>query len=562
MKRIRWSLGQKTAVSVVLAALVTAAVAVIVSYRVYSSTMDAHYQRMTANIVRSAALALDAEAVKGYTETVWEIYEKNLAPEFQSEEEYLEYLGTFSVVEDQGYEELKAQLERLRVANDAQSLYIVRMDKESMTCVYVADPDTSENGCPAGTWDIIYEQNYEAMEHPEDGFPAYITNSEYGWLCSAGAAILDDNGSVIAHVMVDVSMDEIMKDRKDFLVYLCLILAALMAVELFLMYQAASRSVVAPIKALMNAADSYISDRSSQEQERKTAIEALEIHTGDELEHLSDAIKKMERDINNYIENLALVTAEKERIGAELNVARDIQASMLPCIFPAFPGRQEFDIYATMNPAKEVGGDFYDFFMVDERHIAVVMADVSGKGVPAALFMVIGKTLIKDYTQPGSSLGDVFMKVNDLLCENNQEGMFITAFEGVLDLVTGEFVFVNAGHEQPFITDEEGNYRAYETKAGFVLAGLEGIPYQQGSITLKPGDRIFLFTDGVSEATNGQMELYGRGRLEQVLNANRDKEPGELLPIVKADIDGFVGDAPQFDDITMLNMCFYKKMEG
>ena len=177
----------------------------------------------------------------------------------------------------------------------------------------------------------------------------------------------------------------------------------------------------------------------------------ITMKTGDEIEALSDSFNFMMEELENYIANLSKVTAEKERIGTELDIARNIQASMLPCIFPAFPDRKEFDIYATMTPAKEVGGDFYDFFMVDETHLAIVMADVSGKGVPAALFMVIGKTLIKDHTTPGRDLGEVFSTVNNLLCEANSEGLFITAFEGVLDLVTGEFCFVNAGHEMPFI---------------------------------------------------------------------------------------------------------------
>lgn len=237
---------------------------------------------------------------------------------------------------------------------------------------------------------------------------------------------------------------------------------------------------------------------------------------------------------------------------AELNVATNIQKSMLPCIFPAFPDRREFDIYATMDPAKEVGGDFYDFFMVDKRHLAIVMADVSGKGVPAALFMVIGKTLIKDHTQPGRNLGDVFTEVNDLLCESNSEGLFITAFEGVLDLVTGEFNFVNAGHEMPFICKSGSSFEVYKIKPGFVLAGMEGMKYKAGSMTLDVGDKIFQYTDGVTEATNAQNELYGMDRLSVVLNKNCDKKPEEILPAVKNDIDLFVGDAPQFDDITML----------
>ncbi len=253
---------------------------------------------------------------------------------------------------------------------------------------------------------------------------------------------------------------------------------------------------------------------------------------------------------------------ERQRISTELDVATRIQADMLPCIFPAFPERPEFDIYATMNPAKEVGGDFYDFFMVDETHLAIVIADVSGKGVPAALFMVIGKTLINDHTKPGVDLGEVFSEVNELLCRSNNEGLFITAFEGVLNLATGEFTFVNAGHEMPFIAKAGGIYEAHKLRPGFVLAGMEDMVYQSGSIQLSPGDKIFQYTDGVTEATNAAHELYGMDRLTEVLSKNTDKKPAELLPAVKADIDAFVGEAPQFDDITMLCVSYLKKLDN
>lgn len=252
---------------------------------------------------------------------------------------------------------------------------------------------------------------------------------------------------------------------------------------------------------------------------------------------------------------------ERQRISTELDVATHIQGDMLPRIFPAFSDRAEFDIYASMNPAKEVGGDFYDFFMVDERHLAIVVADVSGKGVPAALFMVIGKTLIKDHTKPDVDLGAVFTEVNDLLCESNSEGLFITAFEGVLDLVSGEFTFVNAGHEMPFIAKAGGAYEPYKIKPGFVLAGMEHMEYTSGRMTLSPGDKIFQYTDGVTEATNAAKELYGMERLTDILVKNTSLKPADLLPAVKADIDAFVGEAPQFDDITMLCVEYLKAME-
>ncbi len=248
-------------------------------------------------------------------------------------------------------------------------------------------------------------------------------------------------------------------------------------------------------------------------------------------------------------------SADKQQIESELSVATHIQTSMLPRIFPAFPMRKEFDVYATMNPAKEVGGDFYDFFMVDQDHLAIVVADVSGKGVPAALFMVIAKTLIKDHAQSGASPDVVFMKVNRLLCEANDEGMFVTAWMGILELFSGRLVYVNAGHNPPLLK-RAGGYDYLRTRSGFVLAGVDEIPYRSCSLDLAPGDTLFLYTDGVTEATDSKQQLYGEERLAAVLNANRDKTPEKLLAAVKADLDMFVGQAPQFDDITMLSLCY------
>ncbi len=251
---------------------------------------------------------------------------------------------------------------------------------------------------------------------------------------------------------------------------------------------------------------------------------------------------------------------EKQRIASELDVATHIQTAMLPCIFPAFPEYKEFDVFASMTPAREVGGDFYDFFMVDDKHLAIVMADVSDKGVPAALFMVIGKTLIKDHTTPGRDLGEVFTEVNELLCESNSEGLFITAFEGVLNLETGEFNFVNAGHEMPFIYRAGQAFAPEKIKPGFVLAGMEGMRYRAGSMILGEGDKIFQYTDGVTEATNADKELFGMDRLGESLNRVRSKNSKEIIEAVKADIDAFVGEAPQFDDITMLCLSYKAKL--
>lgn len=280
----------------------------------------------------------------------------------------------------------------------------------------------------------------------------------------------------------------------------------------------------------------------------------IHIKTGDEVETLADSFNQMTGQLREYIKNLTAVTAEKERIGAELNVATQIQASMLPCIFPAFPDIQEIDIYASMTPAKEVGGDFYDFFLVDDTHLAVVMADVSGKGVPAALFMVIAKTLIKNHTQLGKTPAEVFTAVNEQLCENNDAGMFVTAFMGVLDFSNGKFVYVNAGHNAPLIKKASGGFEWLKARPGFVLAGMEGVKYRQAELTLEKGDVFFTYTDGVTEALNHAQELYSDPRLLETLNTDTAKrlEVEELVHYLFQDIKSFANGAEQADDITLL----------
>jgi sigma-B regulation protein RsbU (phosphoserine phosphatase) len=281
-----------------------------------------------------------------------------------------------------------------------------------------------------------------------------------------------------------------------------------------------------------------------------------EIKTGDEIEELSLSFEHMTVELKGYIENLFRVTAEKERIGAELNVATKIQASMLPRIFPAFPNRKEFDIYASMLPAKEVGGDFYDFFLIDEDTLAIVIADVSGKGVPAALFMVIAKTLIKNNAQYGLSPKEVFEIVNNLLCKDNEEDMFVTAFMGFLDIPGGRFTCVNAGHNPPLIKRGD-KFEWYRTKRGLVLGAMEDMFYKEEETVLRPGDMLYLYTDGVTEAVNPVNELFGEGRLMEAAGSFREAGVREFTHSIKREIDIFADGVEQADDITMLVLKYY-----
>lgn len=256
------------------------------------------------------------------------------------------------------------------------------------------------------------------------------------------------------------------------------------------------------------------------------------------------------------------ITLKSARIESELSLANDIQAHMLPTIFPPFPDQNEIDLYATMHPAKEVGGDFYDFFMVDEKNVAIVIADVSGKGVPAALVMVITKTLIKNEVSMGLSPAEAFTKVNHMLCEGNDNNMFITAWMGVLNTETGVLTYVNAGHNPPVVRLDGGEFVFLKSRPGLVLAGMDGLRYRQYELQMHPGDRIFLYTDGITEATDPAKNLYGNDRLLAYLNAHSSASLKDMLTGLTADINAFAATEEQFDDMTMLMLDYLSNRPG
>lgn len=535
MKRNQSGLSRKITLLCLLMATVICAGTCAVGYFTYHSSLYQTYNRFAYEVGDTALAYIDGNTITSYLDTM---------------------------ETDEAYDEMTQHIRVLHDNLDLTAIYISVTDPEALTLTNIYDTRIHEAKNPAafelGVVDPISadaEDSVNVFLTGERSSNYFIRKSSFGYNTSAILPIKNDAGQVVATLSVDVPMPNIIQNLNRYLALTVAVTVLLGTLILLLVLNYLRRRVIAPIRLLTDNAEGFASSRTGFSED------VMAIHTGDEVETLAKALAKMEQDITQYIENLAAVTAEKERIGAELTIATQIQADMLPSIFPAFPERDEFDVYATMTPAKEVGGDFYDFFMVDDRHLAMVIADVSGKGVPAALFMVIGKTLIKDHTVPGMDLGEVFNQVNELLCEANKEGLFITAFEGVLDLVTGELRFVNAGHEPPFICSAGGDYTLYKTRPGFVLAGMEGITYRSESVHLSPGDKLFQYTDGVTEATRADQELYGMERLQEVLNRNRPASPHELLPAVKADIDAFVGEAEQFDDITMLCVEFKRYMK-
>jgi sigma-B regulation protein RsbU (phosphoserine phosphatase) len=332
------------------------------------------------------------------------------------------------------------------------------------------------------------------------------------------------------------------------------IMLSLVAVILLLILIASRRlrrTVVEPINNIASCAEKYAQDKINGVHDTDH-FSSLNIRTGDEIENLCLTMADMEHEMGDYIKNIQNITAEKERISTELDLAKRIQTSMLPHIFPAFPDRTEFDVYASMDPAKEVGGDFYDYFLVDEDHLYVVLADVSGKGVPAALMMMAVKIIIANYAKMGYSPAQVLQIANKAICDNNQEEMFVSVWLGVLEISTGKITAANAGHEYPAIRKGDGQFEMMKERHSLVVGAMHETTYREYEVALTPGSKIFLYTDGVPEASNSGNELFGEERMVAALNKDAAASPEQILANVEADVKEFVQGAEQFDDLTML----------
>ncbi|MBP3900424.1 MAG: SpoIIE family protein phosphatase [Blautia sp.] len=338
-----------------------------------------------------------------------------------------------------------------------------------------------------------------------------------------------------------------------YFVMLAIMLNGMLIIEMLFM-RSIERKVTRPILKLADVLEQYTIDQKDGRLNSEVVTDSLKPYRYGygEVSGLTRTCVEMVGDIDTYTENLKEVTAEKQRIGTELDVASKIQRDMLPGIFPPFPDRNEVEIYASMTPAKEVGGDFYDFYFVDCDHLVLTIADVSGKGVPASLFMVISKTLLKNHAHTGGSPKEILTYVNHQLYQNNDSYMFCTVWLGILELSTGKLVCANAGHEYPILKRAGGRYELIRDKHNAPLGIRDGIRYSEYELTLNPGDCLFEYTDGVTEATDASEKLFGEERLVQALNIDPDAAPEDAIREIYDSIHHFVREAPQFDDITML----------
>ncbi len=520
----KWTMSSKFLIALVILGVVIAVLTSMVVTGLYYRTRLSEYGETAFSLGKMAAYFIDGDRIPGYVETL----EK-----------------------DEYYESIQLFMDSVKKETDMLKYYYVFVHGGDEQ-IYVWDAYSEEDMSQLGDREPYMDKARGAVEDvlspdpPEEFIVAW--HPEFGLLGTARVPVYNSAGQAVAVVGVDINMPGVARMMTLFWLVVAGTVLLVTGLAACMFYIHTNRNILRPITELNRAAGNLVKNLD------QNVPFAVDIHTNDELETLAESFEDMETGLRGYIRELSLVTAEKERIGAELNVATQIQADMLPRIFPAFPNRTDIDIYASMTPAKEVGGDFYDFFLVDNDHLALVMADVSGKGVPAALFMVIAKTLIKNRVLAGDSPAEALANTNRQLCEGNEAEMFVTVWLAVIDLKTGRGVAANAGHEHPALKRADGKYELVIYRHSPAVATMDGMRFREHEFQLNPGDSLFVYTDGVAEATDSHDELYGAERMIDALNENLDAKPAELLPAVKRSIDAFVGDAPQFDDITMLNL--------
>ena len=529
-------------VAIICTGLVTAA------YWNNSRQIDETYKSRTSQISATIASLLDSNQITEILNVLQsEEYQalRAEAEEAEDNERVEKYLAERGILDT--VLETEKKLSSLRELQGAKYIYLVCVMQENG--ITFCDPDE-----PMTQLGIISKNAGEFSRNVSNQhIPPTVSVTDFGWLCSAYDPVKDAEGNPVCLVGVDIDMTDVMNARHSFLWFMLAFSAGMGIVAVVLGIWLMKNTVVKPLKMLSTATDEF----ADLEDYTREKVINLPIRTHDEIGDLYRKTRTMQTKLLDYMDNLAQVTMEKEHISTELNVANRIQADMLPRIFPAFPDRNEFTIFASMDPAKEVGGDFYDFFLVDDDHLAMVVADVSGKGVPAALFMVIAKTLIKNRGLVGESPSEILQNVNNQLCEGNEEEFFVTVWMAILEISTGKGWAVNAGHEHPVIRRNNGPFELVVYRHSPAVAVMPGIRFRQHEFRLNPGDSLFVYTDGVPEATNAKGELFGNERMLESLNKNPATEATELLRGLRRDIDAFVAEAPQFDDITMLMMQYW-----
>ncbi len=508
----------------ILTVLITS---VNVGVLLYRDKMNS-YSRMAYGYTRSIAEYIDGDTIATYMDTK---------------------------VKDSYYMEVDKFLDAVQTKSDIEYFYIIIPDGENY--IYVWDSVNEHLKSNIGYVEHFSKKEAEHVQKIMNGTYSeklYITNdSMYGHLGTAYSPIYDSNDEIVAIVAADVDMSMVSVIVALFILFVAICIAIVLTITIVIYYFVTKSTIIVPISKLNRITSTMVKNIDSNEE-----IE-LDIHTGDEIEELAESYKKMYYEMREYIDENTKITAEREKVDSELQIARTIQNGMLPKLFPDYVDSDYYDMFASMDPAREVGGDFYDFFMVDENHLALLIADVSDKGIGAALFMSISKALIKMRMEMTKSPLETITYVDKKISENNEIGMFVTVWLGVVNLETGHVVACNAGHDYPAIMHQGEDFKVEKTPHGPAVAFLPGMTFNDIEFDLKVGDRIFLYTDGLVEAKDTGGKRFGIEKMLDILNNNKDEKNEDLLNIMKKEVETFSKGENQFDDMTMLGFTFYGK---
>ncbi len=460
--------------------------------------------------------------------------------------------------EGEEYETVHHRLSQICNGSGSMFIYAIipdRTDYKHITFLFSSMNHTGaftqyEFGYVRETTNTEYEEKYKKI--CEEGSQRELVVRDTGYIetgahITAMVPMTDSDGNVKAILCVQRQMDDLNAARNSYINKILLAMVGLIVIVIISLSMRINKSLLKPIRKISAEATRFSEENVISEQKLSETI-----HNKDEIGNLAAAIDQMEEQIQQYVKHLTKITADKERISTELELAARIQSDMLPNIFPAFPERTDFDIYASMDPAREIGGDFYHFSLLDDDHLVVIIADVSGKGVPAALFMMASIITLVNIAKMGERPSEILRIVNNAICATNREEMFVTVWLGILDLKTGKMTASNAGHEYPVLYKPGGKFELLKDKHCFVVGGMENVTYTDYELMLEPGSRLFVYTDGVTEASDVNHNMFGIERLVEALNQDPQTDLEHLLHNVSSSIDKFVGGAEQFDDLTML----------
>jgi len=527
-KKKSLSLAWKTAIYVICFGLLLGGAATFISYRTYKNALSGEIGNFAVSLAKTAGYVVASQDTKE-----------------------LETLSEENPV----YQLKMSNLVNLKKNTGLSYLLITKIENGQTVNLYDAD-DIEVRYKPGEVINLAEMLSLKQVEDIVGSLSAgkeivTETNNGYGWQMTAIVPIQNQEGHTVCIAAASVPMDTINRIKNRYMAHLSVLLLGITALLTGLAVWSTKAGIVDPILHATRAARDF-ADSADISEERIRELESFK--SGDEIEELCHVIAGMKQEIIDYMEQLRKETAEKERQEAELSMAKNIQAGMLPY---EFPNCKELEVYATMRPARVVGGDFYDFYYLDDDHLVLTIADVSGKGMPAALFMAISKALLQNTMVTCHSTEKVLEITNNLLVDNNAVEMFVTVWIGILEISTGRMCCTNAGHEYPALMKANGTFELFRDKHGLALAAMGNIKYSTYELQLEAGDRLFVYTDGVPEATATDGDLYGTDRLTESLNNAKKARPEELVEAVRKDIDRFVGETPQFDDITMLVLDYH-----